>query len=260
MQSIKQLMVLTKRILKQNLTNVDTVITVILMPLFMLMFFVYVLGGNIAMNGVNASTGEYLKYALPGFLLVAMAMGSAYTAVRINLDKTKGFLKRLHSLPIKRWVILGSHVLASVIFMIISESVVLVAGFVMGYRPDLSVENFALFVLVSPLFAFTITLIAIPFSLKASSIESAGGFSYIILMLLFVSSAFIPMDGMIKPVRWFAENQPMTALVGITRDLLNNNFSITSSNSLQSLVWLVGLIILFSYLSYRRYKMFSVKL
>lgn len=91
MQIIKQLNVLTWRIIRQNLTNVDTIITVIAMPIFMLLFFVYVMGGNIVTTG-NTSSLTYLNYALPGFLLLTMAMGSAYTAMRINMDRTSGFL------------------------------------------------------------------------------------------------------------------------------------------------------------------------
>lgn len=116
MTSIKQLLLLTKRITKQNLTNVDTLVTVIAMPIFMLLFFVYVLGGSILTASNQApSIQSYLNYSLPGFLLITMTMGSAYTALRINTDQTSGFLNRLHSMPIKRWVILGSHVLASVL-------------------------------------------------------------------------------------------------------------------------------------------------
>ena len=85
MNSIKQLITLTNRIIKQNFTNADTIITVILMPVFMMLFFVYVMGGNIVTGGSAPSTAEYLNYALPGFLLLTMATGLIFVArTRLN--------------------------------------------------------------------------------------------------------------------------------------------------------------------------------
>ncbi|GED80095.1 hypothetical protein FC62_GL000564 [Amylolactobacillus amylotrophicus DSM 20534] len=85
MNYIKQLITLTNRIIKQNFTNADTIITVILMPVFMLLFFVYVMGGNIVTGGSAPSTAEYLNYALPGFLLLTMATGLIFVArTRLN--------------------------------------------------------------------------------------------------------------------------------------------------------------------------------
>lgn len=255
MKSLKQLATLTKRIIKQNLTDADTIITVIATPMFILLFFVYVFGGNIAMiPGSHSTTQDYLNYSLPGFLLITMSMGSAYTALRINLDKSKGFLSRLHSLPIKRWVILGSHVLASVIFMMLAELAIFIVGVIMGYRPQANLGEILLFILLSMLFAFAITLLAIPFSLKAREAATAGGFSYILLMLLFVSSALMPVNGMAKPIKWFAEHQPMTPIVETSRHLLDSSFSMTSSSTVQAICWLIGLIIIFSIFAYRRYQ------
>ncbi|EUJ25457.1 putative ABC transporter permease [Listeria floridensis FSL S10-1187] len=218
MKALKQLFVLTKRIIKQNITDVDTIITVIGTPIFMLLFFVYVFGGNITVGG-ETDMKAYLEYALPGFLLITMTMGSAYTAMRINVDKNKGFLNRLHSLPIKRWIVLGSHVTASVIFMLLAEIIVLLVGVMMGYRTEASLVDWLIFLGLSALFAFAITLLAIPFSLKAKGYAGAGGFSYILLMLLFISSALMPTKGMAKPVQLFADYQPMTPIVETARAL-----------------------------------------
>ncbi|KAA8457985.1 ABC transporter permease [Weissella paramesenteroides] len=252
MQIIKQLNVLTWRIIRQNLTNVDTIITVIAMPIFMLLFFVYVMGGNIVTTG-NTSSLTYLNYALPGFLLLTMAMGSAYTAMRINMDRTSGFLNRLHSLPISRWVILGSHVLASVIFMMISEILVFFVGVLMGYRPNATVGSMLMFIGLSVLFGLGITLLAIPFSLKADNYASAGGFSYVLLMLLFVSSALMPTKGMAKPIQLFANYQPMTPVVNTARGLLDQTVAVSQHTGFVATCWIVGEIFIFAFLSYRVY-------
>jgi ABC-2 type transport system permease protein len=237
-------------------------ITVVAMPVFMLLFFVYVIGGNIALGtaetagaaGTNGGTAlSYVEYSLPGFLLIAMTMGSAYTAVRINMDKSKGFLARLQSLPIRRWVILGSHVVASVVFMLVAEVAVLIVGLVIGYRPHMGAAQVALFGVISVLFAFAITLLAVPFSLKAKDYASASGFSYVLLMLLFVSSALMPTAGMAAPVRAFAKYQPMTPIVEYVRSLLDTGYAAPDWAAAASFGWLAALIIVFGAFSYKRY-------
>lgn len=260
MQTIKQLNALTARIVRQNLTNADTIITVIAMPMFMLLFFVYVLGGNIATASGSSSATTYLHYALPGFLLLTMAMGSAYTSLRINNDRTSGFLNRLHSLPIPRWVILGSHVLASLIFMLLAELAVFGVGLIMGYRVHATIGALLLFVGLSVLFGLAITLLAIPFSLKADNYASAGGFSYVLLMLLFVSSALMPTKGMAKAVQIFADHQPMTPIVNTARKLLDRSVALSHNTPMIAGIWLIAGIVIFAILSYRVYaKMYLTK-
>lgn len=251
MKSFKQLIVLTKRILHQNFTDADTITTVIVMPAFLLLFFVYVLGGNVTI-GNHGSIQAYLNYALPGFLLLTMTMGAAYTSMRINNDKLSGMLDRLHSLPIKRWVILGAHTLASILFMLIAEIVVFIVGLLMGYRPDLTLGSALVMLLLSIAFALGITLMAIPFSLKAKGYAGAGAFSYVLMMLLMVSSALMPVKGMAKPIRIFAENQPMTPIVNLARDLFAGNIVIASL--LQASIWLFILIFVFAIFAYKRYR------
>ncbi|MGM0123498.1 ABC-2 type transport system permease [Enterococcus sp. AZ194] len=258
MNTLKQLIILTKRIVKQNLTSVDTIITSIIMPIFILLFFVYVMGGNIVIDGTSGDRTEYLSYAMPGFLIMSMAMGSAYTALRINNDKTKGFMTRLLSMPMKRWVILGSHILASTLFMILSVISVFATGIIFGYRPQASLGEFLLFLGLIILFAVAITVLAIPFSLSAKDYASAGAFSYLLLFLLFISPAFIPVASMAKPIRLFAENQPMTPIIETAKALLNGTFTFHSTDSLLTLVWLASLLIIFSFLSLKRYKQIFV--
>lgn len=254
MKTLIQLSALTKRVLKQNLTNTDTLITVFGTPIFMLLFFVYVFGGSISLNGTKTNMVDYLNYALPGFMLITMTMGSAYTSLRINMDKTSGFLDRLHTLPIRRWIVLGSHIAASVVFMLLSEVTTFIIGMIMGFRPELAAGNILLFLLISLLFAVAMTMISIPFSISAKSWESAGSFSYLLIMLLFVSSAFVPTDGMAKPIAIFAEHQPMTPIVETTRSLLLETSTLKHTDLLSTFVWLAVLIVLFGTLSYKKYQ------
>lgn len=211
----KDTFVLSHRIMKHNYRSPDTLITVIGMPVMMLLLFVYVFGGAIEARGQS-----YINFVVPGIILMAIASGSAYTSLRINVDKTSGIFDRFSSLPIARSAILSGHVLASVLFMAISTIIVVLISLLCGFRPDAGPLQWLGAIGLLLLFAFAMTWLSVPFGLTSGSAESAGAFSYLLLMLLFVSSAFVPTDSMPTAVRIFAEHQPMTPIIQAVRDLM----------------------------------------
>ncbi|WML44389.1 ABC transporter permease [Neobacillus sp. PS3-40] len=242
-QNFGDTITLANRIIKHNMRSIDTLITVIAMPIMMLLGMVYIFGGAIQIPGV--SQDDYINYILPGILLMTIATGSAYTSLRINLDKTSGMFDRFKSMPISKSSVLGGQVCASVVSMLVSIIAVLLVGFLAGFRSNASISEWLLVALIIVLFSLALTWISVPFGLASGSIEGASSFSYILLMLLFVSSAFVPVDGMPKVVRIFAENQPMTPIIQTVRNLLNSQA--VGNDLWVSIGWMV-LIIMISYL------------
>jgi ABC-2 type transport system permease protein len=242
-QDFEDTFALANRLIKHNMRSMDTLITVIAMPVMMLLGMVYIFGGAIQIQGVSQE--DYINYVLPGILLMTIATGSAYTSLRINLDKTSGMFDRFKSMPISKSAVLGGQVFASVVFMLVSIIAVLLVGFLAGFRSNATFSEWLLVGLMIILFSLTVTWLSVPFGLAAGSIDGASSFSYILLMMLFVSSAFVPVDGMPKVVRLFAENQPMTPIIQTIRNLLNSQ---TVGNDLWvSIGWMV-LIIMISYI------------
>ena len=96
---------LTGRMLKHNIRSIDTVMTVLITPIMILLAFVFVIGGAISIPGV-----KYVDYIMPVILLMTVASGVAYTAFRVNNDVTSGMFARLRTMPIARASILGGHV------------------------------------------------------------------------------------------------------------------------------------------------------
>lgn len=209
---------LAGRLIKHNLRSLDTIITVILMPIMMLLLMVFLFGGSIDIAGV--SHAEYVNYVLPGILLMTIATGSAYTALRINTDKLSGMFDRFKSLPISKSAVLNGQAVASVIFMMASTLIVLLVGFLIGFRSQANFAEWGLAILILIGFALAITWLAVPFALAAKSVDGASAFSYLVLVLLFISSAFVPVTGMPKVIQVFAENQPVTHVIQALRQLL----------------------------------------
>ncbi|GKT06465.1 ABC transporter permease [Furfurilactobacillus curtus] len=256
MKSLKQLVTLTQRVSRLNLTDADTLITVFVMPIMLLLFFVYVFGGNID-TGSGHNTQLYLNYAVPGFMLFTMVSASAYTGMRINNDKVSGMLDRLNTLPIKRWAILNAHVVASVIFMLLSEITLLVTALLIGYRPTITLTTTVLAFALMVSFGVAITIIALPFSLRANGTAGATGFSYLLIMLVMTSSALMPTTGMAKPVRLFAQRQPFTPIANASRQLLNG--VINQQTLATSTIWLILLIVGLGLLAKYRYRQLYLK-
>lgn len=208
-------MTLTGRSLKHITRSVDTVITTALMPIALLLLFVFVLGG-----AIRTGEGSYVDYLLPGILLITVVTGVSYTAYRLFQDLQGGIVDRFRSMPIARSAVLWAHVLTSLVANLASVAVVVAVGLLIGFRSPASPLAWLGVAGVLTLFTLTMTWIAVIPGLTASSVDGASAFSYPLILLPFVSSAFVPTASMPGPVRWFAEHQPVTAIVGTLRSLL----------------------------------------
>lgn len=208
--------VMLGRSMRHVLRSMDTIITVCVTPIAMLLLFVYVLGG-----AIQAGTDNYVNYLLPGILLIAIASGISYTAYRLFLDKQRGIIERFRSMPIARSALLWGHVLTSVISNIISLVIIIAVALIMGFRSSVGVLPWLAVAGILILFTLSLTWVAAIAGLSAKSVEGASAFSYPLIFLPFISSSFVPTDSMPKVVRAFAENQPVTSIVESIRALLS---------------------------------------
>ena len=240
--------VLLGRSLRHIIRSVDTVITTTVMPIAFLLLFVYVFGG-----AIETGSDSYVNYLLPGILLITIASGIAYTAYRLFLDMQGGIFERFQSMPIARSSVLWAHVLTSLVANLVSLVVVVLVALLMGFRTGTSVLGWLAVAGILVLFTLALTWIAIIPGLTAQSVDGASAFSYPLVFLPFVSSAFVPTASMPGPVRAFAEHQPVTAIVNAIRDLFAQEP--VGSGIWTALAWCVGILVvayLFANLTYRR--------
>jgi len=238
--------VLLRRSLRHIMRSPDTIITTAITPIAMLLLFVYVLGG-----AINAGAGNYVNYLLPGILLITVASGIAYTALRLFTDVSSGIFERFQSMPIARSALLWGHVLTSVVANLISLVLVTLVALAMGFRsgagPLAWLAALGLLVLIT----VALTWLAVIPGLTAKSVDGASAFSYPLIFLPFISSAFVPTSGMPGPVRWFAEHQPVTSIVNTLRGLLAGRP--VGNGGWIALAWCVGLLLIAYALAMRTY-------
>jgi ABC-2 type transport system permease protein len=206
--------VLTGRSLKHIARSPDTIVTTAVTPIAIMLMFVLVFGGAIDIGDASES---YVAYLLPGILLITVASGISYTAYRLFLDMQSGIFERFQSMPIARASVLWAHVLTSLVANLVSLVLVVGVALLMGFRTGADLGGWLAVLGIMALFTLALTWLAIIPGLTASSIEGASAFSYPLIFLPFVSSAFAPTESMPGPVRWFAEHQPVTPIVDSIR-------------------------------------------
>jgi ABC-2 type transport system permease protein len=239
--------VLLKRSLRHILRSPDTIITTAITPIVMLLLFVYVFGGAIDVGGV-----AYVNYLLPGILLITVASGIAYTAFRLFTDVSGGIFERFQSMPITQSAVLWSHVLTSVVANLTSLVLVVVVAVAMGFRSGAGVLAWLAVLGIMVLFTLALTWLAVIPGLTAKSVDGVSGFSYPLIFLPFISSAFVPTSGMPGPVRWFAEHQPVTSIVNTIRNLYAEQP--VGSDGWIALAWCVGLLLVAYALAMRTFR------
>ncbi len=239
--------VMLNRCMRQIFRSMDTIITVTIMPIAFMLLFVYVFGG-----AIQTGTDNYVNYLLPGILLIAIASGIAYTAYRLFMDVQRGIFERFHSMPIARSTVLWGHVLTSLVSNGISVAIIILVALFMGFRSPAGVLSWLAVIVILALFTLALTWIAAIAGLSAKSADGAGAFSYPILFLPFISSAFVPTASMPPVVRAFAENQPVTSIVEALRALLSNQP--VGNDIWVALLWCIGIALLAYFFAMRAYK------
>src|SRR5262245_33349419 len=207
--------VMLGRSMRHIFRSMDTILTVVITPIAIMLLFVYVFGG-----AIQTGTENYVNYLLPGILLIAIASGIAYTAYRLFMDMQSGIFERFHSMPIARSAALWGHVLTSLVSNAISVILIILVALLLGFRSSAGILEWLAVAGILALFTLALTWIAVIAGLSATSVDGAGAFSFPLIFLPFISSAFVPTESMPPVVRAFAENQPVTSIVESIRALL----------------------------------------
>ena len=240
--------ILTGRSLRHILRSPDTIITTAVTPVALMLLFTYVFGGAIDLG----SQTSYIDYMLPGILLITIASGIAYTAYRLFLDLQGGIFERFQSMPIARSSALWAHVLTSLVANLVSLAIVVGVALLMGFRTGASVLDWLAVIGILALFTLALTWVAVIAGLAAKTVDGASAFSYPLIFLPFISSAFVPTDTMPAPVAWFAENQPVTSIVNSLRDIFSGQP--VGTDLWVALAWCIGILVVSYFIAMSIYR------
>jgi ABC-2 type transport system permease protein len=241
---------MTKRSLRHTTRSLDTIITVVLTPIAILLLFVFVFGGAL---GEQTGSIHYVDYITPAVIMMTVGSGIAYAAARLSMDLQKGIISRFRTMPLAPSSVLSGQALSSTLSSLFSCVLVLAVAFIVGFRSAAGFSGWFWFAFVLALFTLATTWMAIFFGLLARTVEGAGAFAYILLLLIFISPAFVPTQSMTPALRRFAEYQPMTPIVETMRSLLTSGTP--GDEVVAALAWSLGILVVFYSLAlvvYRR--------
>jgi ABC-2 type transport system permease protein len=223
------------RSLRMARRNVDVLLTSLLLPVLIMLLFVYLFGGAI-------ETGtRYVTYVVPGVLLLSAGFGAASTAVSVTTDMTGGIIDRFRSLDVAGASVLAGHVAASVVRNLASTVLVFGVAFLIGFRPSAGPLDWLAAAGILVLFIMAISWLSAAFGLLARSPEAAGGFTFLVMFLPYPSSAFVPIETMPGWLHGFAENQPVTPIIETMRGLLLG--LPVGSSAWKAVAWSLGILV-----------------
>jgi ABC-2 type transport system permease protein len=211
----------------------DSLITSLTLPVMLMVMFVYLFGG-----AMNVGT-KYLTYVVPGVLVLCAAVGSATAAVTVCQDMSGGIVDRFRSLDVRATTILSGHAVASLARNAISFTLATGIGIAMGFRPHASVLGWLAAAGILALFVIAISWLCAAFGLLVSSPEAANGFMFVVMFLVYASSAFVPVRTMPVWLRGFANHQPVTTVIETIRALLLG--TPVGTHALSAVAWCVAI-------------------
>lgn len=240
------------RTIKQFIRTPQLLVVNAVTSVMFLLIFRYVFGGAIQTGDV-----EYVNFLIPA--LAAVSGLFAGGAVGVAEDIESGLFDRLRSLPIPRGAVLLGRSMADTALNTWGTVVTLIVGFIVGFRPEGGALGALAALGLCVLFSASFTWLMIFLGLVSGSAQAAQGMSFSVFPLVFVSSAYVPVESMPGWLQPIAENQPVTAMVGVVRALVlgGDTEAIlghpTSWFVIRSLLWSAIILVVFASLSARRF-------
>lgn len=234
--AIRDLVTMTGRSVRLSLRAIDAVLLAVIMPVAMMLLFVFVFGGAMSTDGA------YRDYVVPGVMLLCAGYGASLTAYSVQQDMSSGMIDRIRSLPMNTWTLLGGHVAASFVRSIISTILVLGVAVAIGFRPSGSWWGWLGAIGMILLFVMAVTWIAALGGVVARTPDAAGALSFFMLLLPYASSAFVPVETMPGWLRGFAGHQPITPAIESVRGFFDG--AVDTGLVVLAVVWwtVIGLV------------------
>ncbi|MEZ5258767.1 MAG: ABC transporter permease [Ilumatobacteraceae bacterium] len=212
---------ITRRNLLRNIRLPQLLVFATIQPIMFLLLFNYVFGGAIGSTIPPAAGGKYLNFLLPGLLVQISTFGAGQTAIGLTEDLSNGVIDRFRSLPMARSAVLAGRTLADLIRNAVVLSLMLIVGFVIGYRYQTNFLRFLAGVGLVLLFAYALSWVMAAIGLKVANPEAAQTAVFLpVFPFVFASAVFVPPATMPSWLKAFAEHQPVTIVAQAARGLM----------------------------------------
>jgi ABC-2 type transport system permease protein len=188
-------------------------------PILFTVLFVYLFGAAMVLPG----GGSYTAFAIGGLVTMNLTTSSMGTAVGLSSDLATGVIDRFRTLPMARSAILAGRSLADLLAAVLCGSIVLATGWAVGWRPGNGLAGVVAGLAVALLFSYALSWFTACIGLLVRGPESSQAVGLVILFpLAFVSSCFVPTQGLPTVMRAVADWNPVSAVAASCRELFGN--------------------------------------
>ncbi|KAA9165556.1 ABC transporter permease [Amycolatopsis acidicola] len=227
--------IMLRRNFKHSIRYPITVFNSVLLPIVMMLMFVFIFGGAFAV-GV-----DYVDYATPGLIVMTICYGLGATATAVNSDMTKGIINRFKVMDVSRGAVLTGHAVATTLRILIAVAALVAVAFLIGFSPSASFADWLAVIGLVALTGFAASWLTVALGLFSKTVESAGLAVVPLVILPFLSTAFVPAETMKPGIRQFAEYQPFTPIIETLRGLLTG--TPTAGHAIAAVAWCLGITI-----------------
>lgn len=251
-------LVITRRNLLRNVRLPQLLVFSTVQPVMFLLLFTYVFGG--AIGQALPGDYDYIQWLMPGLLIQISTFGAGQTAMGLTEDLSKGVIDRFRSLPMARSAVLTGRTLADLLRNAAVLTIMLVVGFVIGFRYETSFPAFLAAVLLGLGFSYAMSWLMGTIGLYVRNPEAAQTAVFLpVFPLVFASSVFLPTQTMPGWLRTFADNQPITTVANALRGLMLGEEALLPGQTVAqqvglSLAWIAGITFVFGWLATRAYR------
>ncbi|HEX3959755.1 MAG TPA: ABC transporter permease [Trebonia sp.] len=224
--------VMIGRCVRRSLRDPEAFFTALMLPVVLMMLFVYVFGGAFA----TAGSGRYAEYVVPGLIVLCAGFGAGTTAVAVATDMSSGIVDRFRSMPIASSSVLAGHIVASLARNLLATALVIGVGLAVGWRPTAGPVQWIAAVAMIVVFILAMSWLAAAGGLLVRSPEAANSVTYVFMFLPYLSTAFVPAATMTRVLRPIAANQPLTPVIETMRGLWMGHTSAGASTGHEAIL------------------------
>jgi ABC-2 type transport system permease protein len=232
---VSNALIMTNRALRLSSRQLDALLTSLMLPVLLMLMFVYLFGG-----AIRTGSTSYVTYVVPGVLVICAGFGAATTAVSVTQDLGGGIVDRFRSMDVPGPAFLAGHIAASIVRNIVSTVLVFGVAYLVGFRPHAGLPGWLAAAGILLAFILAIAWLAAAFGLLVKTAEAANALTFVMAFVPYASSAFVPVATMPWWIRGFARDQPITPVVDTLRGLLLG--TPVGSRPWVALIWCAGIL------------------
>jgi ABC-2 type transport system permease protein/oleandomycin transport system permease protein len=252
-EPISQVVSDTAAVARRNLIGLFRVPTTLvfstIQPVLFVLMFRYVFGGAIIpIPGIR-----YVDYLMCGIFVQTVSFGAINTGIGLSTDLQLGLIERFRSLPMARSAVLAGRTLADMVRNLFVVLLMVIVGFIVGFRIHAGVLAFAGAIVLLLLFGFAMSWLMALIGLGTGNAEATQAAAFpLFALLVFASNCFVPTSSMPGPLRAYANHQPVSAVCNAVRALVLGGP--TTGKVVVALLWMAAITIVFAVLSVNRYR------